>query len=55
MPCPKCDKPKSEEHRDCVFDLLKEKTIASYSDWLKLWEVPETKIIGKRKIRIPKK
>ena len=54
MPCPKCDKPKSEEHRDCVFDLLKEKTIASYSDWLKLWEVPETKKLGKIKVKIPK-
>ena len=55
MPCPKCPNPKGEDHRNCVLELLKEKTIASYSDWLKLWEVPETKIIGKRKIRIPKK
>jgi hypothetical protein len=58
MPCPKCNKPKSpeEDHRFCVIDLLHEKVITSYADWCRLCEVkPETKILGKKKIKLPKK
>jgi hypothetical protein len=56
MPCPICKLPKDGEadHRDCVLELLYEKVIKSYADWCRLCEVPETKIIGKIKVKIPK-
>jgi hypothetical protein len=55
MPCPKCDKPNIDgAHRDCVLELLKEGVIKNITDWNKLWE-PQTKILGKKKVRLPKK
>jgi len=58
MPCPECNKPKDGEtdHRFCVLELLKAGTIKNIADWNRLCEVkPETKILGRKKIKLPKK
>ena len=57
MPCPVCNKPKDGEadHRFCVLELLKAGNIKNIADWCRLCEVkPETKILGKKKIKLPK-
>jgi hypothetical protein len=56
MPCPICKLPKDGEadHRFCVLELLKAGNIKNLADWCRLCEVPETKIIGKIKVKIPK-
>lgn len=55
MPCPKCNEPNVDgAHRECVLELLKEGVIKNISDWNKLWE-PQTKVLGKKKVRLPKK
>lgn len=56
MPCPMCKLPKDGvvDHRFCVLELLKAGNIKNIADWCRLCEVPETKIIGKIKVKIPK-
>ena len=52
-----CKLPKDGEadHRFCVLELLKAGNIKNLADWCRLCEVPETKIIGKIKVKISKK
>ena len=53
MPCPVCNKPIGEDHRWCVFELLKENKIQDVSEWTEMCK-PKTIIKGKIKVRIPK-
>lgn len=57
MPCPVCNKPKDGEsdHRFCVLELLKAGNIQTVADWCRLCEVPETKVLGKKKVKLPPK
>ena len=53
MPCPVCNQLKDGEadHRFCVLELLKSGNIQSVADWCRLCEVPETKVLGKKKVK----
>jgi hypothetical protein len=53
MPCPVCKKPIGEDHRWCVFELLKTNKIQDVSQWEEMSR-PKTIIKGKIKVRIPK-
>ena len=53
MPCPVCNKPIGEDHRWCVFELLKENKIQDVSEWTEMCK-PKTIVKGKIKVRIPK-
>ena len=58
MPCPMCKLPKDgvADHRFCVLELLKAGNIKNIADWCRLCEVkPETRILGKKKIKLPTK
>jgi hypothetical protein len=53
MPCPVCKKPIGEDHRWCVFELLRDNKIQDVSQWEEMSK-PKTIVKGKIKVRIPK-
>jgi len=53
MPCPVCKKPIGEDHRWCVFELLKTNKIQDVAQWEEMSR-PKTILKGKLKIRVPK-